>query len=160
MFPKTLVEDCHQLLDEGSAELGMPIGIVSHIFNGDYQIVAINCGNVMMMDGSVFPLQETYCRDVYKGGKTLAITEIGGVRGMRLHPLYIKLPLEAYISSPVRHRNLVWGTVNFTSPKTREPFTEYEIKLVEGLAKRVSEQLDRLDGPTGYREASRSRSTV
>ena len=160
MFPTALVKECHRLLSEGSMKLNMPVGVVSHIFNGTYQIVAINCGNLQMMDGSSFPLQETYCRDVYEEGHTLALTEIDGVKGMRRHPLYIKLPLEAYLSSPITLRDHIWGTVNFTSPKTREPFTDDEIGLVEGYAAQVSRALSYLDRPVGYREESRSRKTV
>ena len=157
MFPRSLIDNCHKLLDEGAVELGLPVGIVSHIFNGNYQIVAINCGTMQMMDGSVFPLQDTYCRDVYQSGKTIAVTEIDGVKGMRLHPLYIKLPLEAYLSSPIRHHDRVWGTVNFTSPKTREPFTAFDIQLVEGYASQISEELGQLDRPSGDQELTRSR---
>ena len=145
MFPQSLVDNCHTVLNEGAAALDMPIGIVSHIFNGDYQIVAINCATVHMVDGSIFPLQETYCRDVYRERQTIAITEIDGVQGMRRHPLYIKLPLEAYISSPILHHDKVWGTLNFTSPKLRSAFTQKEIRLVENYADRVARLLDELD---------------
>lgn len=157
MFHKDLADACHKLLKEGVAELGMPVGIVSHIYSGLYHIVAINHPMGEMISGAVFPLSDTYCRDVFTTKKTIAITEIDGVEGLRLHPLYATLPLEAYISAPIFHQDkqVVWGTVNFTSPKTRTAFTAADIKLVENYAKQISQWLAIMNKPK--RKASRKR---
>jgi GAF domain-containing protein len=145
MISNPLTEFCHGLLNKGATRLHMPVGIVSHVYNEVYQIVAINSASGPFVEGACFPIQATYCRDVIKKGKTIAITEIDGTLGMRRHPLYVKMPLEAYISAPIFHGGKPWGTVNFTSTKIREPFKPEEIELVECFAAKVAEKLDEID---------------
>ncbi len=145
MFSAPLTDFCHSLLNKGATRLHMPVGIVSRVYNDVYQVVAINSASGPLVEGACFPIQATYCRDVIKSGKTIAITEIDGTQGMRLHPLYVKMPLEAYISAPIFHDGKPWGTVNFTSTKIRDQFSPEEIELVEGFAAKVAEKLDEID---------------
>ena len=147
MQPKQLTDYCHQLLQAGTQQLKLPVGIVSRIFNDNYQIVAINCTVRAMKSGAIFPLHETYCREVYQTGCTIALTELGGVAGLCKHPLYVKMPLEAYISAPIHFHNQIWGTVNFTSMQTRQAFTEDEIQLVESYALLIQKKLLDLNAP-------------
>ena len=127
----------------------MPVGIVSHIYNDVYQIVTINREMGMLINGAVFALSDTYCRDVYRADATIAITEINGQPGMVRHPLYVSLPIEAYISAPIHHRGRVWGTINFTSTVLRKPFSQQERQLVEGYAATISHLLADIDKPNG-----------
>jgi GAF domain-containing protein len=145
MLPTLLVNSCHDLINRGVDQLDMPVGIVSHIYNDLYEIVTINSEMDEFIQGAVFPLSNTYCRDVYRTDKTIAITEIDHVLGMQLHPLYVSLPVEAYISAPIHHNASVWGTVNFTSAKIRPAFTKTEIELVEQYAGTISKCLTEID---------------
>ena len=149
MFPNPLIHACHELVNEGAEQLNMPVGIVSHIYNDVYQIVTINREMGMLINGAVFALSDTYCRDVYKSDATIAITEIDGHPGMGRHPLYVNLPVEAYISAPIHHAGAVWGTINFTSTQLRKPFSKQEQKLVEGYAETISQLLADIDKPNG-----------
>lgn len=145
MIPKQLIDSCHEFINRGIKELDMPIGIVSHIYNNLYQIVTINSEMGQFIRGAVFPLNETYCRDVYRLDKTIAITEIDHVPGMQLHPLYVNLPVEAYISAPIHFNGSVWGTINYTSSEIRPSFTRKEINTVEAQATTISELLSEID---------------
>ncbi len=149
MLPKHLIDSCHELVNQGVQQLKMPVGIVSHIYNELYEIVAINSELGALIHGAVFPLSNTYCRDVYRTDKTIAITEIDGEQGMQRHPLYVTLPVEAYISAPIHREGEVWGTVNFTSSELRKPFSKDELKLVEGYAETISKWLTEIDAPKG-----------
>jgi len=142
MFPRRLYNFCTQLLQKGSLKLNLPVGIVSHIYNNNYEIVAINSNVGSMRSGIVFPLSETYCRDVYDSGKTVATADVERLAG---HPLYVKMPLKAYISAPIHFQKGIWGTVNFTSGTPHPPFTKADIQLVESYAKKVTEQLMELN---------------
>jgi GAF domain-containing protein len=142
MFPKILTDYAHQLLEAGTKQLDLPVGIVSYIFNDNYQIVAINCELETMKEGAILPLRDTYCNDVYKTGRTLALTEIEGLRN---HPLYISMPLEAYISAPILHNEKIWGTVNFTSTTPHKPFTHADIQLIEAYALLIHKKLVKID---------------
>ena len=133
-----------QLLDEGVAKLGLSIGIFSHVYGGIYQIVAISSSVDGWVAGATLPVEDTYCRDVVRSGKTLAITGIAGTPGLGGHPLYVKIPLEAYIGAPVFCDDRTWGTVNFTSFRLHAPFTREDRRLVEGYARILAEQIDAL----------------
>ena len=145
MLPTQLVDSCHELINQGVEQLDMPVGIVSHIYNDLYEIVTINSEMDEFIQGAVFPLSNTYCRDVYRTDKTIAITEIDHVLGMQLHPLYVSLPVEAYISAPINHNGSVWGTINFTSAKIHPAFTKAEIELVEQYAETIGKCLAEID---------------
>jgi GAF domain-containing protein len=147
MFHKDLAYACHKLLSNAVQEMDMPMGIVSHIYSGLYSIVAVNHPMGEYITGAVFPLNNTYCRDVVTTKTTIAVTEMDGVKGLRLHPLYVSLPLQAYISAPILHSGDVWGTVNFTSTHPRKPFTAVDIERVEGYARQVSGWLSSMNAP-------------
>ncbi|MDQ8208726.1 GAF domain-containing protein [Coraliomargarita sp. SDUM461003] len=147
MLHQQLRKSCHSLLDEGVERLDLPVGIVSHIYNGLYKVIAINSEMGELVDNAIFPLEKTYCRAVYESQETLAITSIDGIAGMRLHPLYLELPLEAYLGTPIMHKGRVWGTVNFSSSKLHAAFTDRDRALVEAYAATVSEWLAAMDAP-------------
>ncbi len=143
MFPKTLTDYCHQLLEVGARQLDLPVGVVGCIQNDIYRIVAINRSLEAMKEGSVCPLKNTYCSDVYRTGRTIALTEAGGIEGIQSHPLYLEMPLVAYISAPIRHHEHIWGTVNFRSdqPRPHPEFTEEDIQLIEAYALLIHKKL-------------------
>ena len=145
MTVSELREYCDYLLIEGNQRLSMPMGVVSHIENFQYVIFAIKSSADLFVLGESFALDDTYCRDVYRSGKTLALTEFDGQPGLQRHPLYENLPLEAYISTPIIHNEIIWGTLNFTSMKIREqPFSIHDIDYVVSLADKVSVKLKEL----------------
>ncbi len=130
------------LLDEGRQRLSMSMGIVSHIEGDQYEIVAVSSRTGVFVAGEVFPLMSTYCRAVYEQKITIALTELDGVRGLRRHPLYEHLPLEAYISAPIFHEGQVWGTLNFSCMEPRDqPFSDADILWINGASKQISEVL-------------------
>ncbi|MDE2592736.1 MAG: GAF domain-containing protein [Burkholderiales bacterium] len=129
-------------LEEGRQRLSMSMGIVSRIEGDRYEIVAVSSRTGVFVAGEVFPLMNTYCRAVYERKVTIALTEIDGVRGLRLHPLYETLPLEAYISAPIFHESKVWGTFNFSCMEHRDqPFSDADIRWVNGTSHQISEVL-------------------
>lgn len=121
------------------------MGIVSHIENNEYEIVAVKSIGNVYVPGESFPLNQTYCRDVYSTGKTMALTELDGKPGLQCHPLYKNLPIEAYISTPILKHGVIWGTLNFSSMilKSR-PFSDSDIEFIESAAKRISSALSEL----------------
>jgi GAF domain-containing protein len=108
-----------------------------------YEVVAVSSETGIPGVGDTYPLDSVYCRDVVKTGVTVAITEIDGLQGMSLHPLYNSIPCESYISSPIHVEGKVWGTLNFTSLEKRDmPFSEAEIKFNEENASLIARALN------------------
>jgi GAF domain-containing protein len=127
------------ILAEGNSRFSTTMGIVSHIENDEYKIIAVKSIGGVFVSGESFPLYKTYCRDVYSTGKTIALTELEGKPGLECHPLYKNLPLEAYISTPILKHGVIWGTLNFSSMILKSsPFSDSDIEFIESSAKRIA----------------------
>ncbi|GAB1394710.1 hypothetical protein MASR1M60_28740 [Rhodocyclaceae bacterium] len=123
------------ILDEGQHKFNAMLGIVSRIQNGTYEIFAVTSDTGIPGVGDIYPLKAVYCREVAQSKRTVAITEIDGIPGLRLHPLYDTIPCEFYISSPILVNGQVWGTLNYTSLERRStPFSADEIRYNEDKA--------------------------
>ncbi len=130
---------CTDITREGREKFDAMVGITSRIIDGTYEIFAIDSTNGTPKVGAKFDLQAVYCREVYEKQKTVAITEVDGVVGLCLHPLYRFIPCEMYISSPIIVDDTVWGTLNFTSMIAREdPFSLEEIQFNEAQAAKIA----------------------
>jgi GAF domain-containing protein len=133
---KELIRD---ILNDGLCRFEAMLGIVSRIQDGTYEIYAVLSDTGIPEVGDTYPLNAVYCREVFQSRRTVAITEIDGVSGLRLHPLYDAIPCEFYISSPILIDGKVWGTYNFTSLKARTtPFSAEDIAYNEGNAIRIA----------------------
>lgn len=133
---------CNLALAAGRERFGAMMGIVSHVYNDAYEIMAVSSDTEIPEVGDRFNLESVYCRQVVHKKRTVAITEIDGVPGMRLHPLYDCIPCEFYISAPIIVASDVWGTLNFTSLAKRDaPFSEADIQFIEDYAGGISNQL-------------------
>lgn len=131
-----------EILSAGRERFDAMLGIVSRVENEMYEILAVSSDTGIPSEGDVYPLFAVYCREVVEKKHTVAITEINGVPGMRLHPLYDAIPCEFYISSPIFVDGQVWGTLNYTSLQMRtRPFSAADVAYNEAQAKRIAETL-------------------
>jgi len=130
---------CREILRDGRQHFGLMMGIVSHIHDNRYEILAVDSEIATPHAGDIFNLQAVYCREVVEKKQTIAITEIDGQAGMCLHPLYKYVPCEVYISSPIMVNGEVWGTLNYTSMDVRlNPFSSEDIEYNETQAARIA----------------------
>lgn len=133
---------CNQILKAGKNRYSLQVGIVSRIENAKYGVFAVDSETGIPTKGDVYELDAVYCRDVYNQKRTMAITEIDNVPGMKLHPLYDGFPIEVYISSPITVDNKVWGTLNFSSLEVRDtPFSDEDIQFNENQAERIANMI-------------------
>jgi len=139
MYSEQLRLFSRQTLAAGIDHWGLELGIVSHIEDGIYVIVEAVSLNETIAPGSTFPLNSTYCREVFEKEETVAYTHVQGIEGMRRHPLYPTNTLEVYIGSPIWVEGKVWGTLNFTSKRIRsEEFSQKDIAYLEQQAEKVA----------------------
>ncbi|MDX9994951.1 MAG: GAF domain-containing protein [Rhodocyclaceae bacterium] len=130
---------CLDILEEGRRRFDAMLGIVSRISGDTYEIFAVSSMTGIPETGDLYALDAVYCREVVRQRTTVAITQIDGVAGMRLHPLYDTIPCEFYISSPIFLEGRVWGTLNFTSLEKRDgPFSPEDIAFNESRAARIA----------------------
>lgn len=130
-------------LSRGCELLGLSVGIVSQIDDGQYRVSAVIGGGDAIGRGDVFPLGETYCQAVVTKRGTVALHHVGALEEMRSHPVYQGMQLESYIGTPLRVAGEVVGTLNFSDTGIRpEPFTMEELEFIELMAQSLSHALE------------------
>jgi len=127
----------------GKNILKFETGIVSRIKNDSYTVLAFSSPLEGLAIDQVFPLEDTYCREVFRSKQTVAFSHVGSVKKMCEHPVYLNMKLESYISSPLFVNGEIYGTLNFTDRLIREGgFSTHEHELMEIMAKTVGRFLE------------------
>lgn len=128
-------------LDRGCQRLGLSTGILSRVVEDTYYVVNVSAPDDTFQPGQHYPLKDTYCRDVIQARKTISLSGSGTLNHIQAHPLYQAFPLQAYISTPVWHKGVVWGTLNYSSLLAhREPFTTEDVYFIESQAVTIAGQ--------------------
>lgn len=129
----------HEYLQCGVDVFGLETGIVSHINEKEiYHVMDVISPVEALVVGLEFPLEDTYCREVYNTEKVLGFPCVGDLDFMKCHPVYVQLKLEAYLSAPIYVEDKLYGTFNFTSTNRREHgFSQNEHNLIELMANSI-----------------------
>lgn len=137
---------CVDTLRDGRQNHRLTTGIVSHIYDGKYEVFAVDSETGIPQAGDIFELRAVYCREVLDKGQSVAITQIDGIPGMCLHPLYEIIPCEVYLSSPLIVNGVSWGTLNYTSFEIREaPFSSDDITYNEYQAANIAAAIEKTE---------------
>lgn len=135
------------LLELVLEHFNLKIAILSRIDGDDYTVE--NCRDLggQLEPKTRFNVNGTYCLHTLSAKCTTGFHYVAESE-IRDHPCYQNFQLESYIGTPIRVNNVVYGTVNFSSPDPCEPFNKDDFILMELLAdtisyllfKRISEQ--------------------
>lgn len=126
-------------------KLSMETAIVSYIKDNTYTIIAVDSNlEGVFKTGMTFPLEDTYCRDVYQFNQVMRYYNVGSMDSMLQHPAYLSVQLECYLGAPISaKKGRVVGTVNFTSLiAKRQQFEDEEVRLVTDLATFINENIE------------------
>jgi len=144
----------HDYLAKGLDLFGMQTAIASRIRGDVYEAIDVISPLPGLTAGGVFELSGTYCCTVVRERRTVAWSHVGGLTSMRTHPVYEKLALESYISTPVMVRGEVYGTLSFSSTEIRHaPFEEEDIELIELMAESIGRFIEQRDLARGRQRA-------
>jgi hypothetical protein len=97
MYSKDFLNTCYKKIHIGLKKFNLDLGIVSHIENNNYHLIAVSDTSDTFKAGADFSLGDTYCREVWNKGTSVSIPTENDSRKTQEHPLYKDLPLEAYI---------------------------------------------------------------
>jgi transcriptional regulator with GAF, ATPase, and Fis domain len=133
-----------RILELGLTRFNLEIGILSNIHDTTYTVVhQVSPKNVPLEDGAEFPLGDTYCCLALTADAPIGF-EYVGTSSIATHPAYKAFGLEAYIGMPIRVKNQVYGTLNFSSPMPKpRAFTEVDIEALRLMAAWVGSELSR-----------------
>ncbi|MBZ9539398.1 diguanylate cyclase [Modicisalibacter tunisiensis] len=132
-------EMVNNLLRDSLDYLSQDVAIVSHVEGEQYTVIWSEAREEGVAPGTTFPLGDTYCRLALDEDDVFHTVNAGSDARFKGHPCYEKFGLETYIGAPVTVDGKVWGTVNFSSSRSRSrPFTEMEVELVRLVVSAVS----------------------
>lgn len=131
-------EKMQRLLALGCEAMELPIGIISHIENDTYTVIAAQTPDGGINPGDTFNLGDTFCNDTLKAKGIVAYHNAARQPGLE-HPCCQSFNLFTYIGIPIRIHNVPYGTLNFSSPETKdEPFSELHFDYLTLLAEWIS----------------------
>ena len=127
-----------------SSYLELPLGIISEIEGDTYTIHSFFSSDPAfdLEKGTVFELGNTYCSLLLKDNDALAIPFMGQSE-YASHPCYGTFNLEAYIGCPVEVNGELYGTVNFSSPTTRDDFSQEDLEFIRLLSRWIGSTIER-----------------
>jgi len=136
-------EDLSQLiraiLMAGTNIFDLETGIVSRIDGEQYTVLDVVSPLDAISPQDIFPVEGTYCREVFNSGKVLGFPQVGELLFMQNHPVYQNLQLESYLSAPIWIDGNIYGTLNFTSQTPRpNGFSEHERDLITLMADAIA----------------------
>lgn len=127
-----------RLLALGCEAMGLSIGIISHIENDTYTVIAAHTPDGGIQPGDIFALGDTFCNDTLKANGVVAYYDATKTPGIT-HPCCTNFNLYSYIGIPIRIHNKPYGTLNFSSPEPSEaPFTDLHHDYLTLLAEWIS----------------------
>ncbi len=130
-------------LVEVTGMLGYDIGLLSHVEEETYTVIAAHAPGTEIFPGTAFPLGNTYCSETLERGDLLAV-HCTGESSLQSHPCYELFGLESYVGVPVRIDGEDWGTLSFSATAPRvAPLDESDRDLVRLLAVWVGSVLER-----------------
>jgi PAS domain S-box-containing protein len=133
------------LLEMGCQRFGMRIGILSHIQDERYEVIAARSPDNVIPPGAVFDLGQTYCRDTLAADQPIGF-EHAAASAWASHPCYAAFKLEAYLGTPVMVAGQVYGTLNFSDPRPKPtPFRPMDREFVRLMAQWIGSEIERLD---------------
>lgn len=134
---------------------GLDTGIVSHIQGDLYTVVDVVSPLEVIHPGDEYPLEGTYCREVFDSNQVLGFPHVGRLPFMKDHPVYQNLKLEAYLSAPIEVDGKLFGTLNFTSTEPRqEGFSVHEQDLIRLMGQAIGNYLLIQDRENSLNEAN------
>jgi len=131
------------LLESGCQQLKLPLGILSHIYDDNYEIVEVVSPDKSIVPGTVFRLGDTYCRETLKADGVIGF-EHAANSNWKNHPCYQMFKLETYLGVPVLAGSKVYGTLNFSSPTPRKSrFTASDVEILRLMGQWVGGEIYR-----------------
>lgn len=120
--------------------LGLEIGIISHIENDTYTVKQFYPEESGLEAEQQFELQNTYCSLAIEQEDVFRITKMSTSEYSE-EPCFQAFGLESYIGKPFQIQGTLFGTVNFSSSKSRSDFNEEEITFMKLLSEWVGSTL-------------------
>ncbi|MCG7630404.1 PAS domain S-box protein [Epibacterium sp. MM17-32] len=133
-------EKIHEILKLGCERFETMSAIVSCVRDQTYTVTYCYSEEAPVEPGTTFDLGDTYCSKTLLSDGPVAY-HCASQSELATHPCYNMFLLETYIGVPLIVGGRIFGTLNFTSPEARRPFSEMDLEVIKLFAAWVSQQL-------------------
>jgi PAS domain S-box-containing protein len=141
-------EQLRRALHLGARYLGLSGGVVSHISGEDYRVYVQYAAQSQPNLDSFSPLGKTYCSLTIEQQDVFAEDNVPGSEYCA-HPAYQHTGIESYIGAPLWISGEIYGTLAFTSRKSRQhAYDALDRDFVRLLARWISSVVERLQQDT------------
>ncbi|MFC4356615.1 bacterio-opsin activator domain-containing protein [Halobium salinum] len=136
-------EKVNRLLDVGRERLGLDVGFLSRIRDGQLHVTHARGSHELLQPGSVSDLTETYCRRTVESDSSLVVDDCRDA-GWASDPAYEKYGLECYVGVELQVNGDLYGTFCFADRTAKDAtFSEAERTFVELMGSWVGNALER-----------------
>ncbi|WP_455220911.1 GAF domain-containing sensor histidine kinase [Kaarinaea lacus] len=138
-------EQINETLKLGCQLLDMEIGKVCHVDKSKNTNLFLNVvapEDYSVEAGQEIPLEKTFCGFTINADTAIAIPNVQ-LSKHSSYPCYEFTQVESYIALPLYVNQMVYGTVNFSSTRLREAFTNNDIDLLRLITNWISVTLER-----------------
>lgn len=133
-------EKVHEILKLGCERFETMSAIVSCVRGQTYTVTYCYSEEAPVEPGTTFDLGDTYCSKTLLSDGPVAY-HCASQSELATHPCYNMFLLETYIGVPLIVGGRTFGTLNFSSPEARRPFSEMDVEVIKLFAAWVSQQL-------------------
>lgn len=142
----------HAVLELGCEYFGMPLGVVSHIEGGRYEVLdAVDAHDVVQV-GQIYDTRDTHCSEIVSRRGPYAVDRSTHPE-ICDHPAYQRFGIASYIGAPLHVHGQFVGAIAFSSSESTTEFTNHHLKLVSMFGQWLSHEMDRNEALRELREA-------
>ncbi len=136
-------EQLHRALSLGARYLGLSTGTISQITGDEYRIHVQFASSGRRDTSLTSPLAKTYCSLTVNQRDVISEDDIPA-SNYRQHPAYLLTQVESYIGAPLWINGEIYGTLSFSSRKTRHhAYDTLDQDFVRLLARWISSVVER-----------------
>jgi len=139
----TFSQKVQALLQMGRQRFGMGIGMLAHIEDDRFTIVEVHAPETTLTKGAIFPLEGTYCREVFHAQEPLSV-EHAALSPWAGLTCYATFQLEAYIGTAVKVADQKYGVLSFSNLRPRPmPFKPADREFLNLMAQWIGSEIER-----------------
>ena len=131
------------VLTKTAAFLRMPAGALSHVSDGECEVLHSTAIEGPWRKGAAYHLQDVISSDVFFAEEVQAYPNLAN-SPLAAHPARTRMEVEAFIGAPIFVKGVRFGTLCFFSPRPMEgAFSELKLAIVRLLAQWAGEEIGR-----------------
>jgi PAS domain S-box-containing protein len=131
------------VLRQAAAYLGLEVGVLAHVSDGECEILHSNSSQHVWKKGAVHPLQDVIGSDVYSREDMQAFHNLER-SPLSEHPARWRMGIEAFVGAPVFVKGAKFGLLCFAaSAPLKAEFSELQLAVIRQLAQWAGDEIGR-----------------